>query len=159
MTIPELTTSERILLDLKQSPKSGNEMFKKYGAAWNGQRHRMLKAGAIEAFEAVNEDSGDRYARFIETKYRVVGDYIPRRGYADVKKTKPIISKQNLISGFISTEQMANMIGVKPQTIRAAVCREKNYFGIKPVKMPNRFLMWRISDVEKCFNQTVAPNA
>lgn len=42
----------------------------------------------------------------------------------------------------ISTEQLAEKIGVKPTTIRTQLCREGNYFGIKPKKLPNNRLAW-----------------
>lgn len=42
----------------------------------------------------------------------------------------------------ISTEQLAEQIGLKPQSIRARVCRFGSYFGIVPNKYPNGRLGW-----------------
>jgi hypothetical protein len=41
-----------------------------------------------------------------------------------------------------STEELAELLLVKPQTIRAALCREGSYYGLMPVKLPNRRLIW-----------------
>lgn len=43
---------------------------------------------------------------------------------------------------YVSTEILAEKLGVKPQTLRAALCRNGHYYGIRPVKMPNRMLRW-----------------
>ena len=42
----------------------------------------------------------------------------------------------------LSTEQAAAALHIKPQTLRAALCRDGHYFGIRPVKLPNRMLAW-----------------
>lgn len=48
-----------------------------------------------------------------------------------------------------STEQAAAVLKVKPQTLRAALCRDGHYFGLRPIKCPNRFLLWPAADVEQ----------
>jgi hypothetical protein len=55
-----------------------------------------------------------------------------------------------------STEQAAIALGIKPQTLRAAVCRAGHYFGVRPVKLPNRFLAWAVEDIERLLNGEVA---
>lgn len=42
----------------------------------------------------------------------------------------------------LSTEQAAAALHVRPQTLRAAICRNGHYFGVRPVKLPNRMLAW-----------------
>ncbi len=42
----------------------------------------------------------------------------------------------------LSTEQAAAALHVRPQTLRSAMCRDGHYFGITPVKLPNRMLAW-----------------
>ncbi len=42
----------------------------------------------------------------------------------------------------LSTDQLAEILKVRPQTIRAAYCRAGEYFGLTPCKMPNRRLVW-----------------
>ncbi len=49
----------------------------------------------------------------------------------------------------LSTEELAKGLGIKPQTLRAALCRDGKYFGIKPVKAKNRFLRWPADAVER----------
>jgi hypothetical protein len=41
-----------------------------------------------------------------------------------------------------STLEAAARLGIKPQTLRAALCRDGHYFGIRPTKAKNRFLRW-----------------
>jgi hypothetical protein len=41
-----------------------------------------------------------------------------------------------------STEVLAEQLKIKPQTIRAALCRDGHYLGLRPVKLPNRRLLW-----------------
>lgn len=42
----------------------------------------------------------------------------------------------------LTTEALAAELQLKPQTLRAALCRNGHYYGIRPVKLPNRRLMW-----------------
>ena len=46
-----------------------------------------------------------------------------------------------------STEELAEILLVKPQTIRAAFCRVGSYYGLMPIKLPNRRLIWSAEDV------------
>ncbi len=41
-----------------------------------------------------------------------------------------------------TTEDVAIALCVKPQTIRAALCRSGHYMGLRPLKLPNRRLLW-----------------
>lgn len=54
-----------------------------------------------------------------------------------------------LASRNYSTEQAAEILKVKPQTLRAALCREGHYFGVRPIKSRNRFLLWPADQVER----------
>jgi len=42
----------------------------------------------------------------------------------------------------LTTEALAIRLGIRPQTLRAALCRNGHYYGLRPVKCPNRFLLW-----------------
>jgi hypothetical protein len=42
----------------------------------------------------------------------------------------------------ISTKEFAAMFRVESQTIRRAYCVDGHYMGIKPIKLPNRRLLW-----------------
>jgi len=47
-----------------------------------------------------------------------------------------------------STEEAAGILKVKPQTLRAAVCRDGHYAGVKPRKLPSRFLAWNADEID-----------
>ena len=47
-----------------------------------------------------------------------------------------------------STEVVAEHLNIKPQTIRAALCRDGHYLGLRPVKLPNRRLLWDANALE-----------
>ena len=49
----------------------------------------------------------------------------------------------------LTTEALAARLGVKAQTIRAALCRNGSYFGLQPAKLPNRFLLWPADSLER----------
>ncbi len=55
-----------------------------------------------------------------------------------------------------STEEAAAVLKVKPQTLRAAVCRDGSYFGLRPQKARNRFLMWDASQIDALARGEVA---
>lgn len=49
----------------------------------------------------------------------------------------------------LSTEDLAAGLGIKPQTLRANLCRNGHYFGVRPVKLPNRMLRWPGDAIER----------
>lgn len=49
----------------------------------------------------------------------------------------------------ITTEETAGLLRVVPQTIRAGLCRNGHYLGLKPVKLPNGKLLWDAAAVER----------
>ena len=51
-----------------------------------------------------------------------------------------------------STEQAAAALHIRPQTLRAALCRDGHYFGVRPIKLRNRFLAWKAEDIERLLN-------
>jgi hypothetical protein len=56
----------------------------------------------------------------------------------------------------LSTEQAAAALHIKPQTLRAALCRDGHYFGTRPIKLPNRMLAWPADVIERLLNGEVA---
>ena len=42
----------------------------------------------------------------------------------------------------LTTEDVAIALCVKPQTIRASLCRSGHYMGLRPLKLANRRLLW-----------------
>jgi hypothetical protein len=47
-----------------------------------------------------------------------------------------------------STEEAAALLKVRPQTLRAAVCRDGHYAGVRPHKLPSRFLAWPADQID-----------
>ena len=54
----------------------------------------------------------------------------------------------------LTTEKFAEELQVKPNTIRSALCRTGSYMGIRPVKLPNRFLAWPDDAVDRLLAQS-----
>ncbi len=48
-----------------------------------------------------------------------------------------------------STEELAALTRVQAKSIRVALCRSGHYCGLRPVKLPNRRLLWRAEDVAR----------
>lgn len=53
----------------------------------------------------------------------------------------------------LSTEELANVLKVQPQTIRKRLSQTGSYFCVRPVKLPNRRLMWPADAVNHLFGQ------
>lgn len=53
----------------------------------------------------------------------------------------------------LTTEEAATQLRVKAQTLRAASCRDGHYFGIRPIKAANRFLLWPADEIESLLTQ------
>jgi hypothetical protein len=49
----------------------------------------------------------------------------------------------------LTTEALAARLGLKPQSLRAALCKRGSYFGIQPKKLPNGRLLWPADSVER----------
>jgi hypothetical protein len=54
----------------------------------------------------------------------------------------------------LTTEALADGLGLKPQTLRAASCRHSHYFGIRPAKSPNGRLLWPAEATERLITNT-----
>jgi len=53
----------------------------------------------------------------------------------------------------VTTKQLSKMLGVNTDTIRRGLCVNGHYLGLKPVKMPNRMLMWPVANIDKLFSE------
>ncbi len=53
----------------------------------------------------------------------------------------------------ITTKQLSKMLGVNSDTIRRGLCVNGHYLGLKPIKMPNRMLMWPVANIDKLFSE------
>lgn len=49
---------------------------------------------------------------------------------------------------YLTTEQMADAIHGQPSTIRTRLCKTGSFYGIKPVKLPSRRLLWPAAAVQ-----------
>lgn len=54
----------------------------------------------------------------------------------------------------LTTEQLAEKFHVKPNTIRTSLCRNGHWCGLRPVRLPNRFLAWPDDAVERLLAQS-----
>lgn len=52
----------------------------------------------------------------------------------------------------LPTEQLADILNVKPESIRSGLCRRGHYLGLIPVKLQNRRLAWPAEDVIRLLN-------
>lgn len=48
-----------------------------------------------------------------------------------------------------TTAALAKRLGIQPQSIRAAVCRKGDYYGVAPTRLPNGRLLWPDDAFEK----------
>lgn len=56
----------------------------------------------------------------------------------------------------ITTEEFATALRNRPQSIRAGLCRNGHYLGLRPVKLPNGKLLWDAAAVERLLSGEVA---
>ena len=57
---------------------------------------------------------------------------------------------------YVSTQRLAEMLCVRPQTIRAGLCynKGKHYMGLQPIRLPNHRLLWPADAVERIVRAT-----
>ncbi len=58
-----------------------------------------------------------------------------------------------------TTEALADRLGIKPQSLRARVCRTGSYFGLRPLKLPNGRLLWPADSIERLKQAANVPGA
>ena len=49
----------------------------------------------------------------------------------------------------MNTEQLAAALHIKPASIRVRFCNTGAYYCLRPVKLPNRRLMWPTDSIEQ----------
>ncbi|WP_289019568.1 hypothetical protein [Desulfobacter postgatei] len=57
-------------------------------------------------------------------------------------KAKQIKPDEMNIDDLITTQEVARLLGVTPGTVRRGLCVNGHYLGLRPIKLPNRRLMW-----------------
>lgn len=58
-------------------------------------------------------------------------------------------------SAKLSTEEVATAARMAPQSIRAALCRQGNWAGLRPVKLITGRLLWDAGEVSRVLNGEV----
>lgn len=61
---------------------------------------------------------------------------VPRTDYASLLRT-------------YSTEELAALLHIRPQSIRASLCRSGSLMGLRPVKLPNGRLLWPADEADR----------
>ncbi len=59
------------------------------------------------------------------------------------------MTEHNLTPIGLTTEQFAQIAGVKATSVRVRLCNTGSYFGIVPQKMPNNRLFWPHDSLER----------
>ena len=67
----------------------------------------------------------------------------------EVDRAMQVLCLPAEVSKKISTEQVATALCVAPQTIRAGLCRNGHYMGLRPLKLPNGRLLWPFASVQR----------
>ncbi len=50
---------------------------------------------------------------------------------------------------YLTTNEFANILAIRSQSIRKRVCQTGSYFGIKPKKLKNGRLLWPSNVIEQ----------
>ncbi|WP_321839701.1 DNA-binding protein [Paraburkholderia bannensis] len=56
---------------------------------------------------------------------------------------------------FLSTDELAAQLGLRPQSLRKRYCQTGAYFGVRPVKMANGRLAWPADSREQLMAEAV----
>lgn len=60
-----------------------------------------------------------------------------------------VIPFQSTTERRLTTEELALQIGMKAESIRARICRKGHFYGLRPIKLPNRRLLWPSDSIER----------
>ena len=61
-----------------------------------------------------------------------------------------------MINKGFSTEEFGKLVKSRPETIRRGFCVDGHYMGVRPIKLPNRRLIWPSEPVEKLLQMVSA---
>lgn len=53
----------------------------------------------------------------------------------------------------LTTEELADLLSIRPQSIRKRYCQTGAYFSLRPVKMPNGRLAWPSDSLEQLMSK------
>jgi hypothetical protein len=48
----------------------------------------------------------------------------------------------------VITKEAAIAAHAKPQTLLKHYCEKGHYYGVKPIKLPSRLLLWNLAEIE-----------
>ena len=54
---------------------------------------------------------------------------------------------------YLTTNDFAEVFGVKGNTVRRGLCVHGHYMGIVPLKMPNNRLLWPVASAKQLLKQ------
>ncbi|TKC90844.1 DNA-binding protein [Trinickia terrae] len=57
---------------------------------------------------------------------------------------------------FLTTEELASLMAVRPQSIRKRYMETGSYHGVRPTKLPNRFLAWPSNAIQQLMGEVAA---
>lgn len=63
--------------------------------------------------------------------------------------TIPSTWRDDFIGRKLSTQEVADALRVKRQTIAKQLCLNGHYLGLRPVKLPNGRLLWDAADLKR----------
>lgn len=49
----------------------------------------------------------------------------------------------------LTTSELAKLTRTQPASIRVSLCKRGHFNGLRPIKLPNRRLLWRADDVAR----------
>lgn len=69
----------------------------------------------------------------------------------NIAPTAPRVKTSQFIANNkkLTTDELAFALRVFPQTIRAGLCRNGHYLGLRPTKLPSGRLLWDVAEVER----------
>lgn len=59
------------------------------------------------------------------------------------------ISPDAMPAAGFTTIELAKLTRVQPESIRISLCRRGHFNGLRPIKLPNRRLLWKAEDVAR----------
>lgn len=57
--------------------------------------------------------------------------------------------RADLVGGSLSTQEVADALRVRRQTIAKALCLHGEYMGLRPIKLPNGRLLWNADELAR----------
>ena len=49
----------------------------------------------------------------------------------------------------LDTAEAADLLRIRPQTLRRALCLQGHYYGMRPTKLPSGRLLWDSADLDR----------